>query len=116
MASKVEIIDTTDVVPISPLTPRALRRAIVDEVAIAHGVDPGLIENGNRTQQVVDARAEVARRLRAMGMSEQRVADVMHIQLKTARTYLGTLTARRPYAPRYDFFAFKTGDNDATDC
>ncbi|MET3969144.1 hypothetical protein [Bradyrhizobium sp. S3.9.1] len=111
----VEIIDTSGVVPISPMTPRALRRAIAEEVAIAYGVDPRLIENGNRTQQVIDARAEVARRLRALGMSEQRVADVLHIQLKTARTYLGTL-AMRPYRARCDFSAFKTGGNDATDC
>ncbi|MEY9638773.1 hypothetical protein ABIF66_007027 [Bradyrhizobium japonicum] len=110
----VEIIDTSGVLPISPMTPRALRRAISEEVATAYGVDPKLIENGNRTPQVVDARAEVARRLRAMGMSEQRVADVMHIQLKTARSYLGTL-ATRPYRARYGFSTFKTGANDATD-
>lgn len=110
----VEIIDTSNVVPISPMTPRALRRAISEEVATAYGVDPKLIENGNRTLQVVDARAEVARRLRALGMSEQRVADVMHIQLKTARSYLGTL-ATRPCRARYDFSTFKTGANDATD-
>ncbi|MGY3130072.1 hypothetical protein ACVWZM_000754 [Bradyrhizobium sp. USDA 4501] len=113
MASKVEIIDVSDVVPISPLTPRELRRAIVREVAIEHGVDPALIENGNRAQEAVEARAIVARRLHALGMSEQRVADVMHIQLKTARSYLGTLPPRRD-APRYNYSAInKQETNDA---
>ncbi|MEY9179677.1 hypothetical protein [Bradyrhizobium sp. USDA 313] len=110
MPRKVEIIDVSEVVPISPLTPRALRRSIVEEVAMEHGIDPKLIEDGNRAQEVVEARAAVARRLHALGMSERRIADVMHIQLKTAQSYLGTLPPRR-HAPRYNFSGDRqTGD------
>ncbi|MCA1419446.1 hypothetical protein [Bradyrhizobium sp. BRP23] len=99
MRDRVEIIDVTEIIPISPLTPRALCRAIVADVATEYGVDPTLITRGNRAEHVVEARTEVARRLHALGMSEQRVADVMHIQIKTARSYLGTLHRRSGPAP-----------------
>lgn len=112
----VEIIDTSGVVPISRLTPRALRRAIAREVAADYDMDPALIEGGSRAQEVIEARATLARRLHALGMSEQRVADVMHIQLKTARSYLGTLAPRR-FCPRNHFPAInKQETNNATNC
>lgn len=113
----VEIIDTSGVLPISPMTPRALRRAISEEVAADYDMDPALIESNSRTQEVVEARATVARRLHALGMSEQRVADVMHVKLKTARSYLGMLAPRHRFCPRDHFSAIdKQETNDATNC
>lgn len=112
----VEIIDTSGIVPISPLTPRALRRAIAEEVAADYEIDPALIESDSRSEEVVEARAIVARRLHALGMSEQRVADVMHIKLRRARTYLGMLATRRLGRLGHFSAIDKQETNDARNC
>jgi len=70
------------------VTPRALLHAVIAEVARECGVDEVLIK-GRFDRKIVYARAQVAKRLLALGLSEQRVADMMHISLGTVQVYLG---------------------------
>jgi DNA-binding CsgD family transcriptional regulator len=71
------------------LTPRALLHAVIAEVARECGVDAVLIKARCNIRKIVHARALVAKRLLGRGLSEQRVADMMHVNLKTVQVYLG---------------------------
>ena len=71
------------------LTPRALLRAVIFEVARERGFHPAAIEGNSRGAKATEARAEVAKRLSARGLPEQRIAHLMHLSVLTVQVYLG---------------------------
>jgi DNA-binding NarL/FixJ family response regulator len=80
------------------ITPRELLNSIIREVAIRHNLDRDLImRSGRPSLEVMAARVDIAQRLFASGLSEERVAAVMHITLHTVRDYFRN-HRRRPVA------------------
>jgi hypothetical protein len=74
---------------VAVLTPRAILRAVILEVARERLLVPELIESRSRLRQVEEARAMVARRLLLRGVREERIAAMMHTGLPTVQVYLG---------------------------
>lgn len=70
------------------VTPRAILRRVISEVARERMVAPELIGGRSRQRNVLDARMVVARRLTARGMSEERVARMLHVSVPTLETFL----------------------------
>jgi len=69
------------------MTPQA--RAIIDEIAALHGIDPRKIVNPCRANKVFRARIEVAKRLDQRGYSSQRIGSILNHDHTTIIFYLG---------------------------
>lgn len=80
------------------MTPRA--RAIIRQVAAACGVSPKRIVSRERTDAVVYARMEVARRLDGFGYSSSRIGEMLCRDHTTILFYLGR-GKKPPPQPRW---------------
>ncbi|MCA1452885.1 hypothetical protein I6F35_06570 [Bradyrhizobium sp. BRP22] len=77
------------------LTPRELLRNVIAEVARENDLDPAQITGRDRQHDLVHARVVVAKRLRARGMSPERIAHLMHLHRSTVQFYLGKRSRQR---------------------
>jgi DNA-binding transcriptional regulator YiaG len=68
-------------------TPRSILREIIAQVARERMVAPELIEGRSRQRNVMNARVVVARRLVARGMSEERIARMLHVSVPTVENW-----------------------------
>jgi hypothetical protein len=76
------------------MTPQA--RAIIDEIAAKHGVDPRKIANPCRITKVYRARVEVAKRLSERGYSTPRIGAILNHDHTTIVFYLGNAKKKPP--------------------
>jgi hypothetical protein len=79
------------------MTPQA--RKIIKEVAEAYGIPPSFITSRRRKDRVVQARAEVAKRLRAMNYSSPRIGAMLGRDHTTILYYLGNGTRKLIVVP-----------------
>ena len=70
-------------------TPRSILREVISQVARERRLDPVPIEGRSRQRDVLEARVLVARRLAVRGMSEERIARMLHVTVPTVGSYLG---------------------------